>query len=585
MFASGTRRDDRGSMPVAMLVTMVAMSLSAGLAVLVTGQLNNSRAEADRVAAVSAAQAGLDAALARIRTSVQDLSKNDRTGVLSKLPCDEATAGTIPKSGSGVSSAPTYSTTYAFFLVNPATTIGTLLPVGDLRNVSKLINKPSDIAAFPGVTDTTALTATLNSAVPCDPLTGVLEQVPLYALLRSVATVGKITRTLYATYQVRTTEEALDGGHILVQGTGGKLCVGASPDDLALPRIPTPMYVYAVPCTGAVNTVTFIYPKNLSLSLVKTRTNYDAPQPFPFGLCITSPALPKDQDPVTFTACQAARTNTQMFSYDVNAQTYYAPFSQNGNSNNTVVNTGTPGTAGNGGNFCLSADTGVQPPRMVLRTSNAYCGSAGRANASFVPEATVGAGGAGVGSQQFVNFAEVGRCLDLTNEIPIASQNSAKGLITYPCKQSFTGTPYWNHRWFSPTVPPCSKLLKPDCPASATAESNSGPIYTVPDRGQWNNQKFCMESPGAAGGYVWVLACSPADPAQVWTIYGASSDSAKAYRVLDMYGNCLMAGASLGYTFSGWSYVITTPCDGKDQQKWNAPRSFKVNALSGIQEK
>jgi hypothetical protein len=96
-----------------------------------------------------------------------------------------------------------------------------------------------------------------------------------------------------------------------------------------------------------------------------------------------------------------------------------------------------------------------------------------------------------------------------------------------------------------------------------------------------------MKSPGAGGGYVWVALCSTATIDLNWTIYGASTDVSKAYRVLDVYGKCLMAAGSLGsaYQFSGWSYVITAACDGSDPQKWNAPRNLKVSPLSGIQEK
>jgi hypothetical protein len=575
-FAFGRRRrvrsDERGSMPVAMLVTLVAVSLGAGLSTLAGAQIKNTRVEGNRVAAVSAAQAGLDAGLATIRNAL--VTPIDVTGDLGKLPCTTL-GGTLPKTGPAAAVAPTYSTSVAYFLVNPTGKVNTLMPIGDLTNVSRLINGTKlktvmdemgkDVSDIP---DVDKLDSTIDNAVPCD--NGQVGQTPLYALLRSTGTVDGISRTLYATYNVRTTEETLDGGHIVVAGSSGKLCLGADAGDLAAKNLPPNMYVYAVSCTGDQDQVTFIYPKNLSLSLAKTRTNLKAEKANPYGVCITSPSSPKDGDPVTFTPCSPTRVNTQMFSYDVNAQTYYAPY--------LLAGTASTNTPSSGANFCLSVDDMTKAqPQIILKSTSAYCGSANRAGKAFVPEATVGAGGAGVGSGQFVNFAEVGRCLDLTNETPNGSGFAAGktiALITYPCKQSFTGVPYWNHKWTSPAL-------------AKGQESATGLVYTVPTLGAWVNQQWCMRSPGAAGGFVWVALCSTATPDLQWTVYGASTDQSKAYRVMDVYGNCLMAAGSLGaaYQYSGWSYVITAQCDGSDPQRWNAPRNLKVAPLSGIQEK
>jgi Tfp pilus assembly protein PilX len=570
------RSDERGSMPVAMLVTMVAVSLSAGLATLMNSQTTDTRNESDRVAAISAAQAGLDAGLATIRQSL--VSVASVVGDLTKLPCASVTA-TLSKQGISTTTAATYSTSFAYFLVNPSGKVNLLMPLGDLSNVTRLVKGTSldtvmtDVGrTVSDISDTTKLASTLDNAIPCTVGSGV-TQTPLYALLRSTAKVGNITRTLYATYSVRSTEETLDGGHIVVAGTGGLLCLGAQAADLAATTTPSPMYVYAVSCTGDQDADTFIYPKNLNLSLAKTRTNLNADQPYPYGLCITTPAVPKDGDAVTFSACKSTSTRlaTQMFSYDVNAQTYYSAFLLTGIASLTT-------TPSSGSNFCLSVDDTTKAlPQVILKSTSVYCGSAGRTGKAFVPDATVGAGGAGVGSGQFVNFAEVGRCLDLTSEKPDGSgftSTQPVGLITYPCKQSFTGTPYWNHNWISPVL-------------AIGVESVTGTVSTTPTNGAWINQKWCMKSPGATGGYVWVALCSTATVDLNWTIYGASTDVSKAYRVMDVYGNCLMAAGALGsaYKYSGWSYVITAKCDGSDAQKWNAPRNLKVSPLSGIQEK
>ena len=57
--------------------------------------------------------------------------------------------------------------------------------------------------------------------------------------------------------------------------------------------------------------------------------------------------------------------------------------------------------------------------------------------------------------------------------------------------------------------------------------------------------------------------------------------------MVDSFGHCLQAAGSLGadYLYSSWSEVIATTCDGKDDQKWNAPRGLGLRSLKGIQER
>src|SRR4051794_23983229 len=109
-----TRRDDAGSMPLAMLVTLVSVSLSAGVSGLVVGQLKTSQRAADRVAAVGAAQAGLDFALTKIRSAVNA----DGTGKLTSLPCNWAsiTPPALPSLTGTTGSAATYSVSVGYFL-------------------------------------------------------------------------------------------------------------------------------------------------------------------------------------------------------------------------------------------------------------------------------------------------------------------------------------------------------------------------------------------------------------------------------------------------------------------------------------
>lgn len=549
-------RDDVGSMPVALLVTLVGVTLSAGLSGLVVGQIKDAQRVADRVAAVSAAQAGLDAGLSRIRGSITALS-----GDLTKLPCSVITETLTQQGGAGTAAA-SYRLSIGYFLIDPSGLTNTLGPIGDLTNLSQLTSgTPLDtVLNGLGQTVTASVKAGLQSAVQgavgC--VNGVVKQVPLYGLLRSTGTVGGTTRTLYATYTFHTTEETIPGGHIVIAGTNGQLCLGGDirPDGKA-PQTGDP--VLAVPCTGADDQIKFIYPRNLNLSLSKSRTTKQAGAPY--GMCITA-AAQVDNAPATFTPCISPKATTQQWSYEVNEQTYY------GTSDGAKSS-----------KYCLTmSQPGVVNTPIVLQKGGGNCGTSGRAHKAFIPDASVGSGAAGVNTGQLVNFEEVGRCLDLTEEDPkggyFTGRGQAPALITYPCKQSFDGNVFWNHAWKSPIIP-------------ADGYKAVGQIYTVPDKGTYVGIPFCLDSPGPAGGYVWVAPCSTATPALEWTVYGPAPLATEAYQVVDMYGHCLQAAGSFGpgHRYQGWSLVIATDCDGSGVQKWNKPNSLGLGPLTGIQER
>jgi hypothetical protein len=213
---------------------------------------------------------------------------------------------------------------------------------------------------------------------------------------------------------------------------------------------------------------------------------------------------------------------------------------------------------------------------IVLKTGGSFCGNAGLVGRAFVPDPFVGAGAAGVGSGQLVNYAEIGRCLDLTNEDPSGGWSGTKppALITYPCKQAFDGNVFWNHRWDGPDI-------------AAGQYKATGTVSTKPNVGSYVGKLYCMKSPGVNGGFVWVALCSSGGLDLQWTVYDAAPLASQAYQVVDQYGHCLEAAGWRGsyYQYNGWSLVIATTCDGSGLQKWNAPRGLNLSPLTGVQER
>ncbi len=561
-----TRRDDRGSMPLAMLVTLVGVTLSASLSGMVIGQIRTSALAANRASALANAQAGLDFALNKIRLAVNLTGVGD----ISKLPCNWSAAGVAPAADAG------YAVSVGYF-VNDPTTLAKVLGTTDPNyinsgNATDALNAVNGLINAAG-TAAGSLTTVANGAIKC--AGGVLQDTPLFGLVKATGAAGpggQTVRTLFATYVFHNSDDQIDGGQIVIAGTNGQFCLG---DAEATPSAGD--NVVAVPCADTTMASKFIYPKNLNLVLKNTRTSSSNPttsSSYPYGLCITA-TPPVNNTPAKFQSCASSLTRipSQQWDYGVNQQTYYG-------ANAT-------GTARSG--YCLNVSGTVVSSRApVVLGSGGSCGTAGATGKAFVPDALVGAGGAGSTSGQYVNFGEEGRCLDLTNEDPAgtALRNAGKpvALIAYPCKQTFTGDVYWNHKWTGPLT---SALI------AVGITSATGIVYTTKPSplGNW-----CMQSPGANGGFVWVATCNTTDTTLQWTVNGATGSNATAYQVTDRWGLCLTSAVGRGsnYLFSSSgtltiAYVITAPCSTdpvtSSYQKWNAPKTWDAGPLKNIQEK
>ena len=66
-------RDDRGSMPLAVLLSVMALAFTTLIASTVTRQILDTRSDVQRAQGIAAAQAGLDVAMARILSEHNEL--------------------------------------------------------------------------------------------------------------------------------------------------------------------------------------------------------------------------------------------------------------------------------------------------------------------------------------------------------------------------------------------------------------------------------------------------------------------------------------------------------------------------------
>ncbi|BBH70958.1 hypothetical protein ACTI_76430 [Actinoplanes sp. OR16] len=108
-------KDDHGSLPVALLISMLALSISGLLSSALLSQVKDVRRAGDRGLAISSAEAGLQVALGQIRAAVD----GDGKGVPSLLPCGSLAGSVSPAPGNGYKVEITYLSATGGRLVCP----------------------------------------------------------------------------------------------------------------------------------------------------------------------------------------------------------------------------------------------------------------------------------------------------------------------------------------------------------------------------------------------------------------------------------------------------------------------------------
>jgi hypothetical protein len=244
-------RDERGSLPMAMLITIVGVGLAALMLPLVLVQVSTTSFEQRRGRALHAAQSGIEVALGQIRAA-----QSDGQGDTSKLPC-------LPLSGTVSDGGGSYSVSIDYFVAGDPDNHG-----AGWRTSNRMTCPPP--------------------AGPSDPISGL--KTPRYALLTSTGagssagTAGAAsTRTVVSTYVFTTDDTNVPGGVIkMFAGPDGDgvycLDAGAAPVDdspLQLRRCSS--------ATPAPASQRWLYRENLSIQLADSATDGDA------GLCVDVP--------------------------------------------------------------------------------------------------------------------------------------------------------------------------------------------------------------------------------------------------------------------------------------------------------
>jgi hypothetical protein len=349
------RAGESGSIPLALLLTLIGIALSALLLPLILTQVSGSRADIRRIHALHAAQAGLDVALGHIRAA-EDGADN---GVLAGLPCG-VFSGNVGAGGTA-----RYQVNVDYFSTDPQ-----------------------------GRSDTWIAA----NRIPCVAGGGAFTS-PAFGLLRSVGTdeptgaIGSVPgRSLRATYTFETTNQNIAGGliHVYLTDTSTDLCMDAGS---GAPAAGTNLQMQL--CSAGRPQQTFAYNPNLTILLVSSKTSL-----LPLGMCLDAGTPQALGNVVEFQPCAATTHPQQQWSINDSA-----------NLEGTA-----DGLALDG--FCFNVlNPDAAGSYVVLGSvADGTCHGGYDNVQTFSPEASVGAGASGASAHQLVNFNQFGRCLDVTEQ-------------------------------------------------------------------------------------------------------------------------------------------------------------------------
>lgn len=516
--------DDRGNMPMVLLIILVGMALSAVLLPTLIVQDRATTFDATRIDNLAAAQAGVDVVTGQIRAAT--VNGSGSIGDATKLPCAPAEnsvtgqpaapiAGTVSSPGKAQ-----YSVTIAYYLTDPSAGSAT----------------PTQMLCVPR--DGTYLA-----------VGGTEHVVPSYARITSVgtdgvtaATGGSRARTITTTYMFNTTDN-LPSGRIVLSGGG------SSPSCLDATASPQPSQGLVLrPCTSPASAQQlFAYRSDLTLQLPSSITTTT-----PYGLCVdfqatTGASAPAANLAVLLTACQplGSPLYSQQWSYNNTGgftaalQTSATTAPTNSTSDNNLST------------LCMAAATQTVGTPVLLQTCDNNPSSPQQ---TWQPDPTVGDGASApppATNFQLVNYLQFGRCLDVSNATP------NNPLISYPCKQNpYPNAVRWNQRWnFDPSTGWLS-----------TNDTDNGTQYCA--------------YPVTDGSQVLLTPCaSPGTgivPSQlVWRRGVATTSAARPnlHTYVDSSNANPAASRCLGISSSSGAVVVTACANKTLDQEWGDPSS------------
>jgi Tfp pilus assembly protein PilX len=565
-----------------LFLILVITVTSVTVADLMISQVGPTGAAKKSVRTVDAASAGMQAALGQLRNT-----STNGGGDLTKLPCSDPTdAGGVtldvgnPKQNVTVAGDQITGTVLTAPLSSNTATYRTVIAYFTLD--------PTSHESDPTTTWWT------NNAIPCK--AGIVKYVPTYAFIQSYGIGAQLpnqpategNRTQHAVYQFNASNTNTVGGRMAEFNSGAQdtMCLDTGTAEPAAGTVPTMQ-----PCLPlGTPQQTWQYRADLTLFYGGDTT---------LNLCIQNVtstyghAGTPELEPCATSGSGATypyANNTQQeqeFAYNDNGQ-LEAPDIHDGS-----VGGGTSPDPGG----CLEGAGVTTSSAAVAGAALSLVGCSGSSGdlTAWNPDPQVGAGKSGgnisgvpgAPTQQFVNYALFGNCLDVNG------QQFNNKLIAYPCKQAPDSTTLtWNQIWHFQLISGNYGIFYTNCSTGASGCLPSSPSSPAQD---------CLASPGTLNGLVYGVNCAGASSAnpppanELWNATGlVAGNYAGSYLLINKSdGMCMAPDPS--QTSVGWSQIVVTSCDGTQVPsgsatknalllKWNAPPTNPAAGLSGIQE-
>ena len=429
------------------------------------------------------------------------------------------------------------------------------------------------------------------SAGPYDP--SAKTRTPRFAVITSTGVDNSVNgngtskgRTVETTYVFQTNDVNISGGQIRIFPTSGSAanwCMDAGSN----PAVGTAVSLQ--PCSTSnppAAQQVFSYRSDLSIELVSSSA------PPAAGLCLDT------ADPTTHAAgraivlkrcavadesvaqpsatfvCPAGYTPSTYSAAFPGRTCAVSPYSQQWSVDDNAHLRGALQDQSNTDGYCI--DVASQAAGIALLLQSCTGGTTDNRQ-TWIPSPTTGAGMAGAGNKQLVNYYQFATCLDVTGQDVNASY-----LIAYTCKQNPNPSNVaWNQK-FSPSVP----LTK--APTVTLLTTTTG------------GTTYCLRAPLADGGFPVLSSSCPASPTASgadnfrWTVYQryatAATDAtelayADRYTIKDSSGRCLDLGPNNDLLNGAYYKITTEQCDGSTAQKWNADPSKLKASLTNTRER
>jgi hypothetical protein len=525
------RGEDAGSMPLALLLTIVGLGLSLVLASVLTDQQVNTRSEVQRANAVNAAQSGLDVALGAIRSATR--VGRPGSGDPAVLPCN-----VLPGAGSLIHDGT--NTRYAV--------TGRVSPGGSAMYSTQIFY----LASAPPSGDIAWARA---NALSCPPALGTLA----YAFMVGTGVDGSaVSRTLAATYTFTTSRQNanLVGGQIRLFGKNYEnqnLCLAAAAA-VAGAKVVTRA------CDATSGLQTFTYEANLNLALQGTDPR----------LCVDGGIAMAAGATVLLKDCSATDVRWQQWgSNDFSAFTLTR-------ADNSVL--------------CMNLVTTAAASDIVLKADvpgSEPCEEHWSSGKSFSVDPAVGSGRAGPDTHQLVNLEQFSRCVDVTGNNP-----DETFLLAFPCKQKPGAEVLWNQRWNLPEIP--TGETNATGPIHTTVQQSghakNGRTYCLSSPGTVGVKAYVTMTECVIGGaqtapLTWMVYAETGRRSTNYRIESAYNKASTANLCMTPNPSDLWNGGTEEDFNLAISKLMLATCDGSNLQKWNAVPTTRQSSLRDVVER